>query len=194
MKHAPVNAHTAMDTMNATASTLVLVDYQARLMPAIHDAATVTGHGVLLARAAQVLGIPVIGTEQNPSGLGPNVEQIRAECQHTLAKTHFDACTDGLVQALHAARPDASQVVVAGCEAHVCLMQTALGLLRAGKRVWVVANACGSRRPADHAAAMARLAQAGATIVTHEMVLFEWLGDCRHPSFKDVLKLVKQAG
>jgi nicotinamidase-related amidase len=182
-----------MDTMDAKAGILVLVDYQARLMPAIHDAAAVTANGVLLARAAHVLGIPVIGTEQNPAGLGPCVEHIRVECQVTIAKTHFDACADGLVQALHDAKPDCSHVVVAGCEAHVCLMQTALGLLRAGKRVWVVANACGSRRPNDHAAAMVRLAQAGATIVTHEMVLFEWLGDCRHPRFKDVLKIIKEA-
>jgi nicotinamidase-related amidase len=183
-----------MDSMDAKSSILVLVDYQARLMPAIHDAATVTANGVLLARAARALGIPVIGTEQNPTGLGTNVEQIRAECQLTLGKTHFDACADGLVQALHDAKPDGTQVVVAGCEAHVCLMQTSLGLLRAGKRVWVVANACGSRRPTDHSAAMGRLTQAGATIVTHEMVLFEWLGDCRNPSFKDVLKIVKEAG
>lgn len=74
------------------------------------------------------------------------------------------------------------------------MMQTALGLLRAGKRVWVVANASGSRRQADHSAAMARLSQAGATVATHEMVLFEWLGDCRHPKFRDVLKLIKAAG
>lgn len=183
-----------MDTMIATASTLVLVDYQARLMPAIHDADSVVANGVLLAQAARVLNIPVIGTEQNPAGLGPNVEQIRAACRLTLAKTHFDACADGLVQALHEAKPDGRQVVVAGCEAHVCMMQTALGLLRAGKQVWVVANASGSRRPTDHAAAMARLAQAGATIATHEMVLFEWLGDCQHPNFRDLLKIVKAAG
>jgi hypothetical protein len=60
--------------------------------------------------------------------------------------------------------------------------------------VWVVENASGSRRPTDHAAAMRRLAEAGATIVTHEMVLFEWLADCRHPRFKDVLALIKAAG
>ncbi|MFO1268912.1 MAG: isochorismatase family protein [Rubrivivax sp.] len=183
-----------MDAMDAAQSTLVLVDYQARLMPAIHDAAAVTANGVLLARAAHALRIPVIGTEQNPAGLGPNVEAIRAECQSTLAKMHFDACADGLLGALADARPQATQVVVAGCEAHVCLMQTALGLLRGGKRVWVAASACGSRRGSDHAAAMARLAQAGATIVTHEMVLFEWLGDCRNAAFKDVLKLIKDAG
>ncbi|WP_280156651.1 hydrolase [Piscinibacter sp. XHJ-5] len=183
-----------MDVVHAGASALVLVDYQARLMPAIHDAANVTANAVLLARAAQVLDIPVLATEQNPSGLGPNLEQIRAACARTLPKTHFDACADGLVEALHDARPTCSQVVIAGCEAHVCMMQTALGLIRAGKRVWVVANASGSRRPTDHAAAMSRLAQAGAAIVTHEMVLFEWLDDCMHPRFRDVLDLVKAAG
>jgi nicotinamidase-related amidase len=184
----------AMDAMNAKAGVLVLVDYQAKLMPAIHDAAAVIANGVVLARAAHLVGVPVIGTEQNPSGLGPNVEQIRSECSVTIAKTHFDACADGLVQALHDAKPDCGQVVIAGCEAHVCMMQTALGLLRAGKRVWVVATACGSRRPGDHAAAMARLVQAGATIVSHEMALFEWSSGCRHPRFKDVLKIVKDAG
>lgn len=183
-----------MDAIKAESSALVLVDYQARLMPAIHEAEMAIANGVLLAKAAHVLGIPVIGTEQNPAGLGPNVEQIRNECAVTVAKMHFDACADGLLAALHEARPDADQVVIGGCEAHVCMMQTALGLLRGGKRVWVVANASGSRRPSDHAAAMARLAQAGATVVTHEMVVFEWLGDCTHPRFRDVLKLIKQAG
>lgn len=183
-----------MDAIDAKTSALVLVDYQAKLMPAIHDAATVVANGAMLAQAAHALGIPVMGTEQNPSGLGPNVEQIRSECPVTLAKTHFDACADGLVQALHDAKPDVAQVVIAGCEAHVCMMQTALGLRRAGMRVWVVANASGSRRATDHAAAMARLAQSGATIVTHEMVLFEWLADCAHARFRDVLKMVKAAG
>ena len=189
-----MNATRAADTIDAQAGVLVLVDYQARLMPAIHDGAQRVARAVLLARAARALAIPVLGTEQNPAGLGPNVEPIRAECQLSLAKTHFDACGDGLLQALDATRPGCEQVVVAGCEAHVCLLQTALGLLRAGKRVWVVGNASGSRHPADHAAAMARLSRAGATVVSHEMVLFEWLADCRHPRFREVLALLKAAG
>lgn len=182
-----------MDTIDAKASTLVLVDYQARLMPAIHDAAKVSANARLLARAAQVLDIPVIGTEQNPSGLGPNVEMLKSECAYTLAKTHFNACADGLLETLKETKKGCDQVVIAGCEAHVCMLQTALGLLRAGKRVWVVANASGSRRPDDHAAAMSRLAKAGATIVTHEMVLFEWLDDCKHSCFREVLELIKTA-
>lgn len=179
-----------MDAMTVDSCALVLVDYQAKLMPAIHDAEAVTEKAVLLSKAAHVLGVPVIGTEQNPQGLGPNVDQVRSECAQTLAKTHFDACADGLVDALG----QHSRVVVGGCEAHVCMLQTALGLLRAGKRVWVVENASGSRRPTDHAAAMRRLAGAGATIVTHEMVLFEWLDDCKHAKFKDVLNLIKATG
>lgn len=182
-----------MNAISAKASALVLVDYQARLMPAIHEAAKVSAVAGLLARAAQILGIPVLGTEQNPSRLGPNIASLKSECTHTLAKTHFDACADGLLEALEEAGKEGDQVVIAGCEAHVCMLQTALGLLRAHKQVWVVTNASGSRRPEDHAAAMNRLEQAGATIVTHEMVLFEWLHDCKHPHFREVLELIKTA-
>ncbi len=180
-----------MNRMQAERCQLVLVDYQGRLMPAIHDHERVLANALLLADAARLLGVPVLGTEQNPAGLGPNADAVRERCAVTLAKTHFDACEDGLLDALapqHAARPD---VVLAGCEAHVCLLQTALGLRRAGRTVWVVATACGSRRVADHTAAMQRLAAAGATITSTEMVVFEWLHDCRHPQFRQVLALLK---
>jgi nicotinamidase-related amidase len=174
-------------TISAARSVLVLVDYQLRLMPAIHPGAQAVAEATRLADAARELGIRVVGTEQNPAGLGPGVDAIRQRCASTVVKMHFDACEDGLLDALG----DATEVVVAGCEAHVCLLQTALGLLRAGRRVWVVAPACGSRSPADHGLAMQRLQQAGAVIVSTEMVVFEWLHDCRHPRFKPVLNLVK---
>jgi nicotinamidase-related amidase len=83
-------------------------------------------------------------------------------------------------------------VVIAGCEAHVCLLQTALGLRRAGHAVWVVEAACGSRTPQDKALAMQRLRDAGATLVGVEMVAFEWLHSCRHERFRAVLPLLKQ--
>ncbi len=179
------------ELLDADRCTLILVDYQARLMPALHDGAIAAERAALLAQAAQTLGVPVLGTEQNPERLGPNLEAIRSRCASTLAKTHFDACADGLLAALPADRPARDTLVLAGCEAHVCLLQTALGLLRAGKSVWVVANACASRRPADQQLAMQRLAQAGAQLVSHEMVLFEWLRDCRHPAFRALLPGIK---
>lgn len=182
-----------MKTIDADSSVLVLVDYQTRLMPAIHEGAAALATATLLGRAARLLDVPAIGTEHNPERLGPNDGAVRELCRHVLAKTHFGACADGLVGMLDAARPGFTQAIVAGCETHVCMMQTALGLLAAGKQVFVVENASSSRRPLDHAAALRRLAQAGATIVTHEMVLFEWLHDCRHPRFREVLALVKSA-
>ena len=180
-----------MKTIDPGRSVLVLVDYQAKLMPAIDRGSQVVAEAVRLADAARELGIPVIGTEQNPRGLGPNVEAIRVRCRETLAKNHFDGCRDGLVDAVRRAVDKPLDVVVAGCEAHVCLMQSALGLLRAGFAVWVAANACGSRSPMDHELAMKRLSQSGATLVSTEMVIFEWLQTCDHARFKAVLQLLK---
>ncbi|WP_428423005.1 isochorismatase family protein [Methylibium sp.] len=180
-----------MNAIDAQASTLVLVDYQARLMPAIDRGAEVVAEAGRLAEAARLLGVRVVGTEQNPQGLGPGVERLRQVCESTLSKMHFDACIDGLPEMLRDHGSVPGDVVIAGCEAHVCLLQTALGLLRAGHRVWVVAAACGSRKPSDHEFAMQRLRQAGAVVVSTEMVVFEWLHSCRHPRFKEVLELLK---
>ena len=181
------------DKMDSSRCVLVLVDYQSRLLPAIDQGARMVAEAALLADAAHALGIRVVGTEQNAPGLGPNAPEVRQRCDTTLAKMHFDGCEDGLAEALMNGRDatDGPEVVIAGCEAHVCLMQTALGLLARGFKVWVVESACGSRRPADKHTAMQRLQQSGATLVTAEMVIFEWLGTCEHPSFKPVLQLVK---
>ena len=173
-------------------SVLVLVDFQERLLPAIHLGTEVLAEALRLADCARALGIRVVGTEQNPRGLGSNARAIRERCGTTLAKMHFDACEDGLVGALRdAGGALPADIVVAGCETHVCLMQTALGLLRTGLRVHVVEPACGSRAPRDHELAVERLRQAGADIVSREMIVFEWLGTCEHERFKAVLELLK---
>lgn len=173
---------------------LVLVDFQQRLMPAIHQVDDVMQEALRLADAARELGIRVVGTEQNPAGLGPSDPAIRSRCDAMLHKMHFDACADGLLAVVRSGAAAPTQAVIAGCEAHVCLLQTALGLLDAGLQVWVVAPACGSRRPRDHELAMARLRQAGAVVVSGEMVIFEWLRTCEHERFRPVLSLVKRPG
>ena len=168
---------------------LLLVDLQQRLMPAIHDNEVVVARAVRLAEAARLLDVPVGATEQNPAGLGPTVPPLAAYPQAVLAKTTFSAVADPGFSALLPA--GVSEIVVAGCEAHVCVLQTVLGLLGAGHRVAVAADATGSRDPADRAAAIDRARQQGAEIVTSEMVLFEWLRDARHPKFREVQKLLR---
>ena len=183
-----------MNLIDSRLSVLVLVDYQSRLLPAIPRGTEVLAQAVRLADVARALDVPIIGTEQNPHGLGSNDDAVRQRCDATLSKMHFDACADGLLDMLRGAgeRP-VRDVVIAGCEAHVCLLQTALGLLQAGLDVSVVAQASGSRSAENHDLAMQRLRQSGAGIVSVEMVAFEWLRSCENERFRRVLKLLKEA-
>lgn len=168
---------------------LLVIDFQAKLMPSIAEGPAAISNAVRLAEAAHLLRIPVLGTEQNPHGLGPNVPEIRSRCLATFPKMHFDATREhGFDRVLPAGRPS---VVVVGCETHVCVMQTVLGLLAAEKRVHLVRDAVGSRTIANREAAIARMAAHGADIVTTEMVVFDWLASSDHPAFRQVLPLVK---
>lgn len=93
-----------MNAIDPQASTLVLVDYQQRLLPAIHGGAEAVAEASRLAEAARLLGLRVIGTEQNPQGLGPSVERLRQFCESSLTKMHFDACADGLSEMIRGGR------------------------------------------------------------------------------------------
>ena len=196
--------------LEAEASQLVLVDYQAKLMPAIAGGTEVLANALRLARIAQLLEVPVWATEQNPSKLGETPAELRALCQRTLAKMQFSGVAEGLAEWLrpppkppagnarslpkHLQKPAAGErgaIVIAGCEAHVCLLHTALELLDEEFEVWVVTDACGSRTDRNRDAAFDRLAGAGAELVTTEMVAFEWLESAEHPQFKAVHALIK---
>ena len=199
--------------LDALESQLVLVDYQTRLMPAIFENPSVIANAVRLGHIARLMDVPVWGTEQNPSKLGENMPDIRALCGQTLSKMHFSAVEEGLGEWLRppakpqqggnarslpkhlqkpAAGPDPrNTIVIAGCEAHVCLLQTALDLLEDEFEVWVVTDACSSRTERNRDAAFDRLAGAGAELVTTEMVAFEWLRTAEHAEFKAVQALIK---
>lgn len=205
--------------LDADDSQLVLVDYQTLLMPSIFEADLVMANAVKLARMAKLLDVPVWGTEENPESLGATVPEIQAAIQaaggKTMDKMFFSAVADGLGDLLrppvrkaptggnarslpkHLQKPapepeeGRSTIVIAGCEAHVCLMQTALDLLEEEFEVWVVTDACSSRSERNRDAAFDRLAGNGAELVTTEMVAFEWLRTAEHEVFRDVLGLVK---
>lgn len=193
-------------------SQLVLVDFQPRLQVAMHEAEAVWANASRLAQAARLLDVPVWGTEQNPSKLGALSPELRDVCQRVLAKMQFSAVEEGLAEWLqpppaaprgnarslprHLQKPQPEQsgrksIVLAGVEAHVCLLQTALDLLDEEFEVWVVTDACASRTERNRDAAYDRLAGAGAELVTTEMVLFEWLRTAEHPDFKAVQALIK---
>ncbi|HKT97916.1 MAG TPA: isochorismatase family protein [Paraburkholderia sp.] len=169
-------------------SVVVLVDLQTRLMPAIHEGASVVAQAVRLGRIAQGLDVPIVGTEQTPDALGENAKEIKSLCSSTVVKHHFDATAAGLIDALPQGR---RRAIVAGCEAHVCVLQTVMGLLDRGFAVTLVADATGSRKLVDRDAAISRLNKAGAEVATVEMVAFEWLRSSEHPRFRDILQLIR---
>lgn len=178
-----------MLTLSAATSHLLLIDFQAQLMPAIHGGDSVSARARTLLGAARLLDLPRSFTEQVPEKLGHTIRGLEPQQgEAVFAKSCFDACPEtGLVEKI---APD-NRIIVAGCEAHVCVLQTVMGLLRAGREVAVVTDATGSRAPADRDAALARMSQAGAALITAEMAIFEWLGGADHPRFREVIALVK---
>jgi nicotinamidase-related amidase len=174
--------------IDADRSQLLVIDMQEKLMPAIHDHERVAADVEWLVRAAQRIGVPVAASEQYPKGLGRTVKAIRDLLpeEAVATKTHFSCVAAQCLPGLPGA--DRPQVVVAGVETHVCVLQTVLELLEEGKEVYVVADGVGSRRPPDRDFALLRMRQEGARIVTREMVVFEWLGEAGTPLFRDVSK------
>jgi nicotinamidase-related amidase len=178
-------------------STLLVIDVQERLNPFIDQGEALLAHCRWLIQVAQRIGVPVICTEQYPRGLGPTLPALRGLLPDSavVEKIHFSAvaeCSPGAVDGeggtgfLAAPGGDRRQFVVVGSETHVCVLQTVLDLLAAGRQVFVVDEAVGSRRPADKALALERMRRHGADIVSREMVAFEWLQRAGSEQFRAI--------
>jgi nicotinamidase-related amidase len=173
-------------------SFLLIVDMQEKLVPVVEQPDRVVANAARLMTGAARLGVPILLTEHYPKGIGPTVPALRelAPAGAVLEKIHFDALSEPAF-AEHLAALDRPQAVVAGTEAHVCVLQSALGLKQAGYRPYLVVDAVSSRRPEDKETAVARLRDAGVAAVTTEMVLFEWLARGDTTEFTDLLGLIK---
>ncbi len=176
--------------LTAADSVLVVVDVQDKLLVKIPTAAALVRNTAFLLDAAALLGVPAVGTEQYPKGLGPTTAELARRLPAGLpAKTAFSCCgAAGFLADLRGlGRPN---VVLAGMETHVCVLQTTLDLLEAGFAVYLPADALASRSAIDHDTALRRLERAGAVPTTAETVAFEWVADASHPQFKAFSKLV----
>lgn len=168
-------------------SAVLAVDFQERLMPAIHQADETVAHAAWLIQIAQRLGVPVLASEQYPRGLGRTVAAIRdwLPAEAFMEKTHFSCAAeqdcmrriDGYSRV---------QWILAGVESHVCVLQTALELRAAGKEVYLVADAVSSRSPRDVEWALERMRAEGVRIVSREMVAFEWLHQAGTDLFREI--------
>lgn len=197
--------------LDADDSQLLLMSLQTSVLADVEDADAVLAQARRLAQIAMLLSVPVWAVEQDP--FGDFDAALRGTVNRTVKSAAFNACEDALTRLLrppakapagnarslpkHLQRPapeaadGRQQIVLAGCEAHVGVLQTALGLLDDEFEVWVVTDACGARTLRDRDAAYDRLAGAGVELVTTEMVVFEWLGGSRHPAYQKVLALLR---
>lgn len=169
-------------------STLIVIDIQERLGDAMPGKVLnrVLQNSSLLVRAAALLEIPLLHTEQYPQGLGgthPLVGEALPGSRRYFAKTSFSCMgADGFPAAI--AGLNRRQAVLVGMEAHVCVLQTAMDLLATGAEVFVVEDAICSRRLENYQNALDRMRACGINVVSAESVVFEWLGDSRHEQFK----------
>jgi nicotinamidase-related amidase len=170
---------------------LLVIDVQERINAVMADQGHLPRIEVLV-EACRGLGVPVIGSEQYPQGLGPTVASLAAALGETAASKLTFSCTrdDGLRDAIDDLDP--SQIVVTGIETHVCVLQTVIDLIDAGYEVHVPHDAVNSRRAADKEWALHRMAAAGAVITSTESALFELLERCDTVDFKTVAKLIKR--
>lgn len=180
-----------LQKLSCESAMVLIVDVQEKLLPAVVQAEACVAAVERLLRAAAVLGVPMLATEQYPAGLGPtrpSVRQLLGEAP-VLEKLTFSACTEELIERLQAM--NRRQIIVAGIEAHVCMQQSVLDLLRLGYVPFVCADATTSRRELDCRVGLERMRQAGAIVTTTESVILELLGAAGTPAFKQILSIVK---
>jgi nicotinamidase-related amidase len=171
---------------------LVVVDIQERLLPAIFENERLVQNAVRLIKGATILGLPLFATEQYRKGLGATAPKIAAAIPgfSPLEKVAFSACGANDFIAL-LKRKRVSDIILCGMEAHVCILQTCLDLLAMRFRVFVAADAVSSRSPGNYHVGLERMRDAGAVIVSAEMILFELLEKAGTDEFKQILALVK---
>jgi nicotinamidase-related amidase len=171
---------------------LLLIDFQERLLPVMHEKEKLLKNVLKLVQGALVLEIPIVLTEQYPKGLGPTVPEIKEliPAVTPLEKICFN-CADeqSFNKALKAQKR--RQVLIAGIETHICVYQTATALERAGYETQVVADCTASRDPESRRVALERMGAAGAVATTAEMALFELLKEARGDKFKRISGIVK---
>jgi nicotinamidase-related amidase len=176
--------------MSAADTALLVIDVQDKLMARIPQAAALIRNLAFLIDAARVLKIPVAATEQYPRGLGPTVPELLSRLPERPDKVAFSCCA--VASVVDGFRTGArSKILLGGIEAHVCVMQTALDLLAEDFRVYIAADAVGSRYAIDREFALRRLEQSGAILTTSEAAVFEWIGGSGHPQFKQISALIQ---
>jgi nicotinamidase-related amidase len=177
--------------LNRKRTGLIIVDVQGKLARLMHDSEAMHASLEALISGVKAMGLPILWLEQNPEKLGETSPELAKLIPgEPISKYTFSACDEpGFVDAIEAS--GAHTWLVAGIESHICVYQTVRDLIELGRKVEVVTDCVSSRTPANRQLGIDRMLDAGARATSVEMCLFELVGSCRVPEFKDVLRLIK---
>ena len=182
-----------MIKLNEKDSLLLIIDVQEKLLNAVYNKELLEKKAVIMAKAASILNIPVIVTEQYPNGLGYTIDGIKSalnEDAQTFEKLSFSALDNPKIEKV-IKNSEKSQIVIFGIETHICVSQTAIALIDKGYDVTLIKDASGSRAQVEHNAGIERIKENGAHIITTEIALFEWLKSSKNEKFREVQALIK---
>lgn len=183
-----------IELLNAKRACLMIIDPQERLMKAIHEAERVVENTAFLVRCCQILNVPILATTQYAKGIGPIVPQLAELLAHTpsVDKMEFNAAFNADVMAALAELPSSvDTLILAGVEAHICIYQTAIGMMAKGYRVYVAMDAVSSREKRNAKAALKQLQSFGVVVMPAETIVYEMLARAGTPEFKAILPYVR---
>jgi nicotinamidase-related amidase len=182
------------NTLELTRSALVIIDMQEAFRTKIPGFDEVAVRIATMVEAAKLLQLPIIVTEQYPSGLGATASEIKTalpDSDQIIEKTTFSSCgVESFISRLQATQ--ATQILVCGIEAHICVNQTVHDLLARGFQVHLLTGCIASRQPGNKRIALRKMQMSGALPSSIEMALFELLRDAKHEQFKAIQQLIKQ--
>ncbi|MBK9329561.1 MAG: hydrolase [Sphingobacteriales bacterium] len=182
---------TSLGLLKRENTALLVVDVQERLMPVIDNSEQVIANVNRLIKGMEVLKVPVIITEQYPKGLGNTSKEVELPANaHIIEKMCF-SCMLSAPVTMQVQHLNANSLLLCGVESHICVFKTALDALKLGFEVHVIADAVSSRTADNKGIALERLRQAGAFIVSTEMVMFQLLDEAGTDEFKAISKLIK---
>lgn len=171
---------------------LIVVDVQGKLARIVHESEKLTSNLEKLIRGCQILSLPIIWLEQNPKGLGETIPELASllKNQKPIEKFSFNAFENEEVKKA-ILESGKKQWLICGIEAHICVYQTALGLLETNFEVEIVADCISSRANGNIDLALQKLQSKGANLTSIEMCLYELVKNSKNENFKEILNLIK---
>lgn len=173
---------------------LLVIDLQEKFLPYLKHSPRVLQSARLLADVARELRLPVVVSEHNPKRIGPTVPELAGKLAEArvFAKDAFSCFDDAAIREAIQSHGGRKSLLIAGCETHICVLQTTIDALHLGYSVHVAADGVGSRRELDWRAGLQRIAGCGGVVSTSEMMAYELLGRSDTASFKALLPSFKE--